>query len=242
MVTKSTKRAREYQRAFDHDEAQRLRDLDPDTWSYSRLARHFGVTPGAVQRVLDPSLRQKMDQRTKAYIASKRKPCKGGCGKLVWGHMKDRSGYCSECVYEMKFKPERDDALRCGACGEWKPDEEFHKGKAKSRRGRAFLCRPCSNVARRIYRARNSERERERERNHKRQRKERVGDMSKWIVLQANGSSYVECARVDTATAIGAIEKAATTAGEFVAVSEARFQPMTVEATQRFCVVPQSPQ
>ena len=88
-----------------------------------------------------------------------RKPCLGGCGALVWTHMKGRTGYCIRCVKEREFGHNvRADTLRCTGCGEWKPDDAFYRATGRSafvRRGRKSVCRKCENTSRREYRERN---------------------------------------------------------------------------------------
>src|SRR5690625_2577563 len=48
--------------------------------------------------------------------------------------------------------------LRCSKCGEWKPDEEFHRHKIKSRRGRRPDCRLCVSAHQAQHYAENRER------------------------------------------------------------------------------------
>jgi hypothetical protein len=87
-----------------------------------------------------------------------RKPCLGGCGTLVWTHMKGRTGYCIRCLRAREFGHNaRADTLRCNRCGEWKPDDGFYRATGHSaivRRGRKAVCKDCENRRRQEYRDR----------------------------------------------------------------------------------------
>lgn len=61
--------------------------------------------------------------------------------------------------------------------------------------------------------------------------------MSTFVVLRPDGDGWREFARVEATTAATAIEKAATEPGEYIAVTEGRFKPMTVQPVQSLRVV-----
>ncbi len=234
LVTHSKIRNRIYHRRFDHDEAQKLR---AEGWTWAELARHFGVTTNAIQRVCLPHVREKMNVHTKKYLRDTRQPCKGGCGKLVWTNVKSRSGYCSHCVAQLKFSADvRDDALRCTQCREWKPDSDFPTHHpSQVRRGRSPECRACSTARR--WKHRHAHPEQERETNARVRDKRREKHMARYVVLEPNGNGYVEVDRVDAGSAAHAIEKIAQKEGEYIAVSEGQFKLMRVAPVRAFRVV-----
>lgn len=227
LVTVSEKRNRVYQRAFDHDEARALRESDPKTWTFAALAAHFGVTWLAVQRVLDPVVRARMDAEAKRYHENHREPCKGGCGARVWAVSKGRTGYCPACLAKARTADDvRDSELRCLKCGEWKPDAAFGRAKRQTRRGRRPWCSACDTAARRAHRKANPEQERATYRRQKREGK----PMTTFTVLRRNGSGWIDHAEVEAVSGLAAVEKAATEAGEYVAVSlkqVCRVEPVT---------------
>ena len=61
--------------------------------------------------------------------------------------------------------------------------------------------------------------------------------MSRYIVFQPNGEGFVEIARVDAGSPAHAIEQVVSAPGEYVAVTEGRFKPMTVAPVEAFRVV-----
>jgi hypothetical protein len=158
LETVSTKNNRVYRRAFDHDEARRLRADDPKTWTHAALGRYFDVSPTAVERVLKPQTNERMLATAAQSARDTREPCKGGCGALVWRHgnrNRARSGYCPTCRGEQVAAPNvHDTELRCTKCGEWKPDDEFSHWSRASRRGRKSHCRVCESAARADHRRR----------------------------------------------------------------------------------------
>lgn len=91
------KNGHRYRRKFDHEDAQ-VRYAAGET--IAALAREYGVAWAAVQRVVNPAVRKRMDAQSLAYIDSCRIPCLGGCAKLVWMHGKGRTGYCAQCLGE----------------------------------------------------------------------------------------------------------------------------------------------
>jgi hypothetical protein len=154
LVTVSTKKNRVYERAFDHDEALAMRAAGE---SYAAIARHFGVSPTSIARVCNPKTRQRMDEAARRNAQAKRRPCKGGCGRLVWLHVKDRSGYCATCVAALStVADERPGELRCTKCEQWKADGEFRQTGRRTRRGRNSQCRSCETAVRNDYRQRNA--------------------------------------------------------------------------------------
>lgn len=150
-VTRSPKRNRAYPRKFDHDACWSLWNSDRDFWTWQRLAERFEVSPTAVRRVIDPRVRQTMNDTLKSWIRdNKREPCKGGCGRLVWMTRKEATGYCNQCRAQTRQADNvRADALRCTTCEEWKSDRDFAPARrGSSRRGRRWACRVCEAVAR----------------------------------------------------------------------------------------------
>lgn len=139
-------------RKFDHDEARRLR---AEGLFYREIAERFGVSTQAVLRACDPRVRARMDMASAERHRRNRKPCKGGCGRLVWMHMTGRNptGYCIQCLDTSTSV--RETTLRCSECGEWKPDAEFGwAGRNKARRFRHAYCKPCQAPTRQAYRER----------------------------------------------------------------------------------------
>jgi hypothetical protein len=244
LVTVSEKKGgREYHRHFDHDEAQKLY---AEGRSINSLAEQFGVSHSGMQRVLDPEFRAKFEARAKAWIReNKREPCKGRCGRLVWmvGKRAGRTGYCRECFQKNQVVVNgnvRVDSLRCNACREWKPDAEYGTSHgSKSRRGRDPECRMCATKRRRDHRRRKPQFERDQAERVKAKRREQR--MARYIVFQPNGAGFVEVSRVDAGSPAHAVEQAATTEGDYVAVPEGRFKLMRVAPVQRLKVVEASP-
>lgn len=237
MVTVSTKRDRIYTRAFDHEEARRLRE---DGWTYPALAERYGVSATALQRVCNPRVRERMDARSNDWIREHmRAPCLGGCGRLVWLQTPGRSGYCPTCVGKRKAAVNvREGELRCTRCGEWKADAEFGTKKRKTRRGRRTWCRPCEAAARRAHRHANSEQERTYARNRKRKGKA----MAKYVVMRKDHEGrWEEHSRVDATSRLHAIEKAADAAGKWVAVNVGQLTELEVAPATAFRVVKDEP-
>jgi hypothetical protein len=236
LVTQSTKRKRVYQRQFDHDQARAM--YAQGGWSYHALARHFDVSDRAVARVIDPAVDADMQARTLETLRAKRRPCKGGCGRLVWTHQSGRSGYCHACVWSHRAVDYvRPDALRCSACGEWKADGEFGPRKqSPTRRGREAACRACQSARRADYRARHPGAENAYGR--RRYQGGKGGAMAVFVILELDGDGcYRELARVDSNTGDHAIEQAVEKAGTYVAIAETRFLPRKVESREALKVV-----
>lgn len=236
LVTVSKKRNRHYTRQFDHDECRALRAEDPKLWTYARLAEHFGVTESAIQRVCRPGLAARMSAKSLEAARRSRRPCLGGCGKLVW-HPQSRSGYCAVCL-ALKNNPNvRETELRCTKCGEWKPDEDFHRHRKKgvTRRGRKTFCKACDHAARAAYRDRHraAEAAYSNRRYHavsKHLRKEQRGTMAEYVVLRYEGEGrYEEVSRVEAVTPTLAIEAAVDSEGQYVGVLASRFELLPVE-------------
>lgn len=232
LVTVSEKRNRVYRRAFDHEEAQALR---ADGWTYPALAERFGVSVTAVARVCDPEVRARMDAAAKGWLAeNRRRPCRGGCGCLVWLQNKGRTGYCPSCFAELRAAAGvREGELRCSKCGGWKPDAEFGRAKRKTRRGRRLWCRACESAARRARRHANPERERKYERDRKRKGKA----MARYVVMRKDEQGrWEEHSTVEATSRLHAVEKAADAAGMWVAVSAGQLTEMEVKPAMAFRV------
>lgn len=149
------KSTRVYQRKFDHDEARRMRAQGR---TYADIAVLMGVSSQAVLRVCNPAVYESVHQASLAWTRKQRRPCRGGCGALVWTNVHGRSGYCPVCHgREIRATTVRPDTLLCTRCGMWKPDEDFPFGGKKGRRLRHTYCRPCQTEARREYRWRSPE-------------------------------------------------------------------------------------
>ena len=236
LVTVSKKRNRVYYRHFDHDEARRLY---AEGWGYGRVAEHFGVTPGAVRRIVDDEYNRKLQNAANAWNhRNLRVPCKGGCGVRIWATDTSRSGYCIRCVAAQKTAPDvRPEELRCTQCREWKPDAAFptYKTSARiSRRGRTAECRSC--CARREYR-RSHSKQRQAENTKANTKRREKRPMARYIVFQPNGEGFKEVARVDAGSPAHAVETAAKGEGEYVAVPEGRFRVMRVAPVQALRIV-----
>lgn len=216
LVTVSTKKDRVYQRAFDHDLAREQR---AEGWTWRRIAEYHGVSMTAVERVVKPGVRARMNEHVRRNWEKKRKPCKGGCGRRIWDHFgptRQVSGYCPTCFGELRAAPNvRPDALRCTKCGEWKPDEDFGEQKRNTRRGRRTWCRACESANRRAIRHANAERERAYTRNQKRKGK----PMTDFIVLRKSGEGWEEIGQADASSRLHAVEKLAGDKGTYAAIS-----------------------
>lgn len=238
LVTVSKKRARVYRRAFDHDEAQTLHATGE--WTVARLADHYGVSPAAVSRVVDPAVRKRMHAHS---VEWKRRngtsPCKGECGRQVWTVQAGRTGYCTSCLADQKAgRHVRETTLFCTRCERWKPDDYFGRDKRHPRRRyRRTWCRACETDNRRENRRRNplveraaQVRQRERKERHK---------MAEFIVFAINGDgeSFREIGRTEASGATIAVERVVQQPGTYYAVPASRFQPMRVEPVQAHRVV-----
>lgn len=233
LVTQSKVRNRVYQRAFDHDEAKRLRS---EGWTYQALADHFGVSITGVQRVLLPKVRDSMAVQTKAWTKKNlNHPCKGGCGKTAWTH-KGRSGYCPACNgIRQTLDDVRSDELRCTKCGEWKADAEFCSEDRASRRGHKSWCRKCESASRKKNRRENRERENRADRKRKRQEATKKGhQMSEYLVLRKGDESWSEVKATEARSVLHAIEEVADREGTYAAVKLG--QVKDVRITQAFKV------
>lgn len=232
LVTVSEKRNRVYRRAFDHEEARALR---ADGWTYPALAERFGVSEAAVARVCDPEMRARIDAAANRWARENRRPCRGGCGRLVWLQNRGRTGYCQSCFAELRAAAGvREGELRCSKCGGWKPDAEFARQKRKTRRGRRLWCRACETAARRANRNANPERERKYERDRKRKGKA----MARYVVMRKDEQGrWEEHGRVEATSRLHAVEMAADAAGKWVAVSAGQLTELEVKPTMAFKVV-----
>lgn len=239
LETVSTKRVRTYQRQFDHDEARSLRAEDPKRWTYRELAAHFDVTEPAIYRVVKPGAAERQSRRTVEFLRSRRLPCVGGCGTLVWPGA-DRSGLCIRCVGVRRSTTARPDALLCTRCREWKPDDEFSANKkAVARRGRITYCRPCAAAVRREFRHKHPESEKAAERRRAATRRQKGPKMAEFFVFTPNGTgdTYKLVARTEAGSPQGAVEKAAAEAGDYIAIPVTRWKTMRVAPVQALHVV-----
>ena len=127
--------------------------------SLAVVAARHGITKGNLdhaRRVRDPVEGPRWRRQHRRWQREHhRKPCKGGCGKLVWAHHGSRSGYCQQCLARVRSTTVRPDTLRCSNCGVWQPDSAYvHNKRAKQRRGRHQVCRNCQAAVKRAWRQR----------------------------------------------------------------------------------------
>lgn len=233
LVTVSDKKNRVYQRAFDHDEAQKLR---AEGWTWQALTVHFGVSEAAVRRVCDPKVRERMAANGNDWHRAHRQPCLGDCGALVWMTAPDRTGYCADCVSARRAaEAVRETELLCRKCGEWKPDAEFTDDRRRTRRrGKRTFCRACDTAARRGHRRANQDRERTVDRERKRRGKR----MAKYVVMRKDEEGrWEERARTDATSRLHAIERVADDSGAWVAVTEGQLTVLEVQPAMAFKVV-----
>lgn len=126
-------------RKFDHDEARRLR---AEGMTLIAIAERLGVSDTSVLHAVNEDLRVKANARVLENQRSKRRPCKGGCGRLVWTHTRrpdgtPHSGFCVHCIQAHEHPIQ-------------------HGTESGYRRGcRCHLCRQASSAAKR-RRRRNS--------------------------------------------------------------------------------------
>lgn len=140
---------RVYERKFDWDEA-RARHAAGE--SYKELAREFGVSTTAVQRVCDDALRARMDAASRAWIAAGNCPECGAPATRAGGQRR-----CRDCAMRRLATSVRHDAILCFGCRLWKADEDFpfdRHPSHRARRQRHSYCRVCQTAARREYRER----------------------------------------------------------------------------------------
>lgn len=248
LITRSRTNGRIYQRRFDHDEMKRLRAEDPERWTHTALAEHFGVSTSRIKQLLDPKLMEKANKATLEYARRKRKPCLGGCGTLVWAHgRRARTGYCNSCLDEIEAERRadvREDELLCLKCQEWKPDSEFPRGRmrngrrrGKYRRFKDTWCRSCNTAARRNFRKRHPEAHVAYEKRYSQVRSERRREMALYVVLkqdeqlsrQVGGQRvFVEIDEVEAVSPDAAIEKVADSEASYVAPPATRFEVVSV--------------
>lgn len=156
-----------YNRKFDWDEAQRLRDQG---LSYARIGRLLGVTGEAVRFAVNPEWRAKFAAYNAAY-QRENKPHQGicpDCGGISSDGRYRKGARCKPCHDKHSATSVREHTLRCSACRYWLPDDDFPRAASnKQRRQRHALCRPCQNVARALNREANRERERAYERSRR---------------------------------------------------------------------------
>lgn len=132
-------------RAFDHDEARALR---ASGLVYSVIAERLGVSTNSVARACDTAYAKRQAAISKTLIEAKRRPCRGGCGVLVYDHYAsgNRTGYCPTCLGEKRREVngthhgteyEYRYGCRCGDC------RRAMNAARAVRRKRTFV--PCSH-------------------------------------------------------------------------------------------------
>jgi hypothetical protein len=152
LFTVSERRRRVYARKFDHEQARELYSAGEMT--RADLARYFGVSEGAIARVVDSDIAERMRERSRKWVTSG--SCLD-CGVAISWHAER----CRAHASARRRESVRVDTLRCRRCGGWFPDEHFHRNKAQaSRRGRNRECRACHTVERRGRRRRAALKER----------------------------------------------------------------------------------
>lgn len=159
LVTVSKKRNRVYRRRFDHDEARRLRN--EEGLSYTALAKRFGVSPTAVQRVCDLDVRTRMEETRRRHLYTACSVCGGPASKYVRPTSPRPDGVvlCTRCAAKENRTRFRYDelgalaAVRCTTCKRWLEPGEFcrARGKSESLHG---SCRACNTAHRRERRLR----------------------------------------------------------------------------------------
>ena len=171
LETVSTKRNRVYSRKFDHDEAIRLR---AEGWTWQSLADHFGVVPQAVRRVVNPTVRKRMDKNTKERFKALCGDCGRECTHNWWTkrarHDRVVCFHCSQIrtrEENLLTRLDPDGNIRCSKCGEHRTHDmyRFDRGFPVSH------CRTCETASRRANREANVERERAYMREYHRKRK-----------------------------------------------------------------------
>lgn len=154
MVTVTTKRARAYARRFDHDECRRL--YATGGWTQSRLAARFGVSQARIGQIVNPSLKARVDARSRERFAALCDDCGGPCTHNWWNKngRHDRV-ICRTCSMERKREErllgrlnEAGD-IRCHACGNHKPIEAYRLRPATGYP--CNYCRACETAKRMEY-------------------------------------------------------------------------------------------
>lgn len=130
-------------RAFDHDEAKRLRATG---MTYRAIGELLGVTDQSVRVACNPDVRKyysDMQKKLRYY----HKPCPQ-CAKPMSRY--NAKGLCRSCWGISKRGPIRPDMLRCSLCRLWLPDEEFSVSRQNvARRERSGECKRCAALRRR---------------------------------------------------------------------------------------------
>lgn len=148
LVTVSKKRNRVYQRRFDHEEAAKRHHSGESMMS---LAREYGVSVTAIERVVKPGKRERMNFYTRRSTMS------GVCIDCGKTGITKRSSRCMECSSRSRITTVRPDTIHCGRCERWLPDDAFRHSEKNtpSHRYRNRRCRECETQARKEYRDRN---------------------------------------------------------------------------------------
>lgn len=162
METHSTKRKRVYKRKFDHDLAIEMAEKG---FTAGEIRRHLGnvVTTAAIERVINPEAKARMEERTRQFLMTGTcKKCGGERTRYQSGRQRPDSGLCRKCwaqSRQTRFQLDVDEnviSVRCTSCKEWFPPERFPKSKSGTR-GYHNLCTSCSTKMRTAYRNRHKE-------------------------------------------------------------------------------------
>lgn len=146
-----------YDRRFDWEAATRMYRVGGE--SLTDIARHFGVSPSAVARVVKEGVRERQAEYHREWQRTGVCPL---CGSPMNKAAEGRGSVCHRCAGLAKVTSVRAKELRCGTCGEWKPDRLFPGNRTKPhRRFRGYTCTACGTVAKRAWRERHAEQERE---------------------------------------------------------------------------------
>ena len=157
---RSDQRNRVYRRKFDWDEARRLR---AEGLSYAKIGKRLGVTQGAIRRVVDPSMAQRMNDAADRWARS------GSCWEcgapcVPAGHPSLRGDFprCGKCGARANRRNWwlNDDGrltVRCSACRKWLDESSFgpriREAFDSDKVGELNrTCRACDASARRLYR------------------------------------------------------------------------------------------
>jgi hypothetical protein len=157
---------RVYTTKFPWSEARKLRAKG---WTYTDIAKKFGVSPAAVRLACDDYARSINRFRNSVY--QKDGTCID-CGGPCSHNSKYPANRCNTCAGKLRRTTVREDELKCTTCKEWKPDAEFPMNRTEpARRNHHTSCRPCGNALRTEHRHRNIEKARAYDRERYKRRK-----------------------------------------------------------------------
>jgi predicted transcriptional regulator len=153
-VTISTKRQRVYPRKFDWDVAKRMHAAGG---SLRSIAKALGVSPAAIDRVVNPQRFERMRESLERRQAIGSGTCVD-CGAPISRNYTRVVERCMECAAvdaaHKKVKTARETTLQCWHCREWKPDAEFSPVSSNiGRRHRSGKCHRCDMLWKRERRA-----------------------------------------------------------------------------------------